>query len=93
MRSVTGPGFSCTSRRGGFTLLEVLIAPGYTEDAIKVIAQKKNVRVLEVALSATAPPQRDLKRIGGPESLKAYTRNVRLSLFEQAHAVFMEVPK
>ncbi|MET0683593.1 MAG: bifunctional phosphoribosylaminoimidazolecarboxamide formyltransferase/IMP cyclohydrolase [Casimicrobiaceae bacterium] len=46
--------------------LEVLIAPGYTADAIKVIAQKKNVRVLEVTLPAVAPPpQRDLKRIGG----------------------------
>ncbi len=30
--------------------LEVLIAPGYTADALAVIAQKKNVRVLEVAL-------------------------------------------
>jgi len=46
--------------------LEVLIAPGYTADAIDMIAQKKNVRVLEVALpAASSPPQRDLKRIGG----------------------------
>jgi hypothetical protein len=35
----------------------------------------------------------ELKKIGGPEALKAYTRNVRLSLFEQAHQVFVEVPK
>jgi phosphoribosylaminoimidazolecarboxamide formyltransferase/IMP cyclohydrolase len=41
--------------------LEVLIAPGYTADAIKVIAQKKNVRVLEVPLpQAAPPPQHDL---------------------------------
>jgi phosphoribosylaminoimidazolecarboxamide formyltransferase/IMP cyclohydrolase len=46
--------------------LEVLIAPGYTADAIEVIARKQNVRVLEVALPANAPPpQRDVKRIGG----------------------------
>ncbi len=46
--------------------LEVLIAPGYTADALAVIAQKKNVRVLEIALPAVAPaPQLDLKRIGG----------------------------
>ncbi|MEO8303670.1 MAG: bifunctional phosphoribosylaminoimidazolecarboxamide formyltransferase/IMP cyclohydrolase, partial [Betaproteobacteria bacterium] len=46
--------------------LEVLIAPGYTPDALNVIAQKKNVRVLEVALPVAAPPaQLDLKRIGG----------------------------
>ena len=35
--------------------LEVLIAPGYTADALAVIAQKKNVRVLEVALPAARP--------------------------------------
>ena len=46
--------------------LEVLIAPGYTPDALAVIAQKKNVRVLEVALpSSPSPAQLDLKRIGG----------------------------
>jgi phosphoribosylaminoimidazolecarboxamide formyltransferase / IMP cyclohydrolase len=67
--------------------LEVLIAPAYTADAIKVIAQKKNVRVLEVAVPQIAPaPQRDFKRIGGgflvqsadardiePSALKAVT--------------------
>jgi phosphoribosylaminoimidazolecarboxamide formyltransferase/IMP cyclohydrolase len=46
--------------------LEVLIAPGYTQDALAQIAQKKNVRVLEVALPrAPAPAEVDLKRIGG----------------------------
>jgi phosphoribosylaminoimidazolecarboxamide formyltransferase/IMP cyclohydrolase len=47
--------------------LEVLIAPAYTVDALAVIAQKKNVRVLEVALpdaGATAA-QNDFKRVGG----------------------------
>jgi len=47
--------------------VEVLIAPGYTDDALAQIARKKNVRVLEVPL----PPadqhadQWDYKRIGG----------------------------
>jgi phosphoribosylaminoimidazolecarboxamide formyltransferase/IMP cyclohydrolase len=46
--------------------LEVLIAPGYTPDALAVIAQKKNVRVLEIALPAQAlPAQLDFKRVGG----------------------------
>jgi len=46
--------------------LEVLIAPGYTQDALAAIAQKKNVRVLEVALpQAPAGGELDLKRIGG----------------------------
>jgi phosphoribosylaminoimidazolecarboxamide formyltransferase / IMP cyclohydrolase len=46
--------------------LEVLIAPGYTEEALAAIVQKKNVRVLEVALASTptvAPL--DWKRVGG----------------------------
>ena len=43
-----------------------------------MIAQKKNVRVLEVALPAIAPaPQLDLKRIGGGFLLQgADARNV-----------------
>jgi phosphoribosylaminoimidazolecarboxamide formyltransferase/IMP cyclohydrolase len=46
--------------------LEVLVAPGYTPDALAAIAQKKNVRVLEVPLpSAPAPAQFDWKRVGG----------------------------
>jgi len=50
----------------GFTLLEVLIAPGFTADALAAIAQKKNVRVLEVSLPPAMPAsQADLKRIGG----------------------------
>ncbi len=49
--------------------LEVLIAPGYTTDALEVIARKKNVRVLEVPLprapEAPAVPAWDMKRVGG----------------------------
>ncbi|HEV8500972.1 MAG TPA: bifunctional phosphoribosylaminoimidazolecarboxamide formyltransferase/IMP cyclohydrolase [Casimicrobiaceae bacterium] len=46
--------------------VEVLIAPGYTADALAVIAQKKNVRVLEVARpSAPVVPAFDFKRVGG----------------------------
>ena len=58
--------------------VEVLIAPGYTPDALAVIGQKKNVRVLEVALPpADAPAQLDFKRIGGGLLLQnADARNV-----------------
>src|SRR5262249_51129281 len=58
--------------------VELLIAPGYTPDALAVIAVKKNVRVLEVELPAGAPkPQLDLKRIGGGLLIQsADTRNV-----------------
>jgi len=46
--------------------VEVLIAPGYTDDAMAIIGQKRNVRVLEVPLPQdAAAPQLDFKRIGG----------------------------
>ena len=44
--------------------LEVLIAPGYTAEALKVLAAKKNVRVLRCPLGAD-PAQWEYKRIGG----------------------------
>jgi phosphoribosylaminoimidazolecarboxamide formyltransferase / IMP cyclohydrolase len=46
--------------------VEVVIAPAYTADALAVIAQKKNVRVLEIALPTGAMiAQQDMKRVGG----------------------------
>ena len=58
--------------------LEVLIAPGYAADALAVIAQKKNVRVLDVPLaSGPVAAQVDLKRVGGGLLLQtADARNV-----------------
>jgi phosphoribosylaminoimidazolecarboxamide formyltransferase/IMP cyclohydrolase len=49
--------------------VEVLVAPGYAPDALAVIAQKKNVRVLEIPLppagQATAQADIDVKRVSG----------------------------
>jgi len=46
--------------------VEVLIAPGYTEEALALFAKKANVRVLEIALPDDAQPNAwDLKRVGG----------------------------
>ena len=47
--------------------LEVLIAPGYTEDALAAIRRKVNVRVLEIALPGPGakPGAWDWKRVGG----------------------------
>lgn len=44
--------------------LEVLLAPAFTDEAKVIIAAKKNVRVLEIPLSAGAN-QFELKRVGG----------------------------
>jgi len=60
--------------------LEVLLAPGYTADALAVIGKKANVRVLEIALplgAAPGPVQWDWKRVGGGLLLQsADDRNV-----------------
>jgi len=47
--------------------VEVVIAPGYTADALAVIAKKVNVRVLEVPLPAGGVVANawDMKRVGG----------------------------
>ncbi len=47
--------------------VEVLLAPGYADDAPAAIAQRKNVRVLEIPLpeGATARNDFDIKRVGG----------------------------
>jgi phosphoribosylaminoimidazolecarboxamide formyltransferase/IMP cyclohydrolase len=47
--------------------VEVLIAPGYAPEALAIAAQKKNVRVLELALPAREGrgDDLDLKRVGG----------------------------
>jgi hypothetical protein len=34
-----------------------------------------------------------LQKAGGPSALRAYTRNVRLALYEQAQQVFLEDAK
>ena len=60
--------------------LEVLLAPGYTADALAVIGKKANVRVLEIALPASGAPgpaPADWKRVGGGLLLQtADDRNV-----------------
>jgi phosphoribosylaminoimidazolecarboxamide formyltransferase / IMP cyclohydrolase len=47
--------------------VEVLLAPAYADDALHVIAQKKNVRVLQIALTPGVAGRNafDLKRVGG----------------------------
>ncbi|HYQ99058.1 MAG TPA: bifunctional phosphoribosylaminoimidazolecarboxamide formyltransferase/IMP cyclohydrolase [Casimicrobiaceae bacterium] len=61
-RPVDGPTLDAVAAQ----FLEVLIAPSYTPDALHAIAQKKNVRVLEIAPPAgPVAPQLDWKRVGG----------------------------
>ena len=61
------PVDSATLEAVSAQFVEVVIAPGYTTDALAVIAKKVNVRVLEVPLPATAVTANawDMKRVGG----------------------------
>jgi len=46
--------------------VEVLIAPGYTDEALELFAKRANVRVLQIALPPAARSNAwDLKRVGG----------------------------
>ncbi len=71
--------------------LEVLIAPSYTADALAAIAQKKNVRVLEVPLpAAPVPTQLDWKRVGG--GLLVQTADARNVLPSELRVVTRKAP-
>jgi len=55
--------------------LEVLIAPGYSEEALARIAKKTNVRVLAVPRAARGTaPHWDMKRVGGGMLLQTADR-------------------
>ena len=56
--------------------LEVIIAPGYTADALAHIAKKANVRVLSVAPATSAAAAAwDMKRVGGGMLVQTADRN------------------
>ena len=61
-RAIDGPTVEAVAAQ----FVEVLIAPGFSEDALAAIAGKKNVRVLELPLPATPDEgELDFKRVGG----------------------------
>jgi len=71
--------------------VEVLIAPAYTSDALAVIAQKKNVRVLEVPLpAAPSAAQIDWKRVGG--GMLVQTADAREALPSELTVVTRRAP-
>jgi phosphoribosylaminoimidazolecarboxamide formyltransferase/IMP cyclohydrolase len=59
----------------GAQFVEVLIAPGYTEEALARMAKKANVRVLAVRPTTSAPASTwDFKRVGGGMLLQTADR-------------------
>ena len=66
----------------------------------KIVQSKRSVEIETLKAQAEVEPLEclaaqltQLKKAGGAKALQAYTRNVRLSLFEQAQQVFLEVRK
>ncbi|MDQ3931632.1 MAG: bifunctional phosphoribosylaminoimidazolecarboxamide formyltransferase/IMP cyclohydrolase [Actinomycetota bacterium] len=60
--------------------IEVLIAPGYSEDALEVLSRKKNLRLLEIARPTLAVLREDAGRGGAPPLVM---RSVRGGLLVQ----------
>jgi phosphoribosylaminoimidazolecarboxamide formyltransferase / IMP cyclohydrolase len=54
-----------TARETGTLFLELIIAPSYTAEALKVLKQKKNLRIIELPLPKLHPADIDLKKISG----------------------------
>lgn len=62
--------------------VEVLIAPSFTEDALKIFASKQNVRLLQIPLAHDQNTW-DMKRVGGGLLLQAPdAKNVRINDFK-----------
>ena len=66
----------------------------------KIVQSRRAVEIETLKAQAEVEPLErmaaqltQLKKAGGAKALSAYTRNVRLSLFEQAQQVFLEVRK
>lgn len=64
----------------------------------KIVQSKRAVEIETLKAQAEVEPLErmatqltDLKKVGGSKALQAYTRNVRLALFEQAQQAFLEV--
>lgn len=45
--------------------IEIVVAPGYDEDALAILQQKKNIRILELKDILTPVSGVDMKRVGG----------------------------
>ncbi len=54
-----------TAREMSKLFLELTIAPAYTEEAIKVLKEKKNLRIIELPLPKLPVPDIDFKKISG----------------------------
>jgi phosphoribosylaminoimidazolecarboxamide formyltransferase/IMP cyclohydrolase len=86
-RPVDGPSLDAVAAQ----FLEVLIAPSYTADALAAIAQKRNVRVLEVPPGGRGrEPRLDWKRVGG--GLLVQTADERNVLPSELRVVTRKAP-
>ncbi|MEM3586858.1 MAG: bifunctional phosphoribosylaminoimidazolecarboxamide formyltransferase/IMP cyclohydrolase [Candidatus Jordarchaeaceae archaeon] len=67
-----------TAEQISSTFIEVVIAPGYTDDALKILKQKKNLRLLKTPPITAQLPSWDMKKVVG--GLLVETRDVALKI-------------
>ena len=53
-----------TAKKMSETFLEIILAPAYTSDALTILQEKKNLRILQVAMGA-ASASIDVKKVSG----------------------------
>lgn len=56
-----------TARRMGEIFLEIIVAPGFTPEALAILTKKKNIRLLELDTTVRAYPEGtlDMKKVAG----------------------------
>lgn len=63
--ALNSPVGAATAREMVKIFLEVVAAPQFTEEALKIFAEKKDIRLLEVGLELSAQRRFDLKKVAG----------------------------
>ena len=61
-----------TAEEIGKVFIEVVIAPGYTKDALEILTKKKNIRLMEIPENAVDWDELDMKKVFGGVLYQTY---------------------
>jgi len=56
----------------GKVFIEVVIAPGYTQDALEILTKKKNIRLMQIPENAVDWDEHDMKKVFGGVLFQTY---------------------
>ena len=79
-----------TASRISKAFTEVVIAPGYTEEALEILKKKRNLRLLETTGDTSRPVGYDLRRVSG--GLLVQTRDTHFPEFDELRVVTRRKP-